>query len=326
MSTSANSTDLESINEETVEIPDGNELVDVSQENTNKEATIVRKLSTFSKKYDVNGDGVLDEAEMAMRTMDRSGRGHLTNQQVYSMMQEQLETQKQLFRVRRIMFVLLGLVVILAVSNLGTSFAAASLAKDVTISSSAEITDKNTHEALSTQTTAEAIEVERVTFEPDGGRRLCDVDGDVECETNSFRMISESKCDAMINHCSRGNTVTLKRTWPNGDVTSFNVCPFKSGTISNMGMSKLKNSEGKSFFFEKLTGGTCRITGDAVAQEVDDICVVNGDCASLNCTKNSSRISDCKRRCDMLRFAASRLPACYASCDHATCHASAEIL
>ena len=46
-------------------------------------------------------------------------------------------------------------------------------------------------------------------------------------------------------------------------VTSFNVCPFKSGTISNVGISKLKNSEGEKFLFEKIVGGYCRISGDA---------------------------------------------------------------
>ncbi len=34
-------------------------------------------ITTFSKKYDVNGDGVLDEANMAVHNMDQSGRGYL---------------------------------------------------------------------------------------------------------------------------------------------------------------------------------------------------------------------------------------------------------
>ena len=55
--------------------------------------------------YDVNGDGALNAAELAMRAMDQSGRGYLTNDKVYKMMQDQIEVQKQLFRVKRIMFV-----------------------------------------------------------------------------------------------------------------------------------------------------------------------------------------------------------------------------
>ena len=326
MSTSTSGTDLHSFDEIAFEIPGGNnELVDASSPKDKTKRTVVtRKLSTFSKVYDVDGDGVLDDAEMAMRDMDKSRRGYLTNEKVYAMMREQMETQKQLFRVRRIAFVLLALVVILAVSNLGTSFAAASLAKDTTTSSSAELTDKNTHEVLSTQTAAESIEFERTVIAPDGRRRLCTADDeDVECLTKSFHTISAGMCDTMISHCSRGNTVNLKRTWKNGDETSFNVCPFKSGTISrNAGKSTLKNSEGKKFIYEKIAGGACRVSGDAVAQDVGDICTVNVDCSSANCKKDATRIAACKDRCDMLRFGASRLPMCYDSCDHATCQAS----
>jgi hypothetical protein len=325
-STSTSGTDPHSIDETAVEIPCGkDELVNVSSsEDKTKNSIISRKLSTISKQYDVNGDGVLDDAEMAMRELDKTGRGYLTNDKVYALMREQMETQKQLFRARRAAFALLALVVILALSNLGTSFAAASLAKDTTTSSNEELTDKRTREVLSTQTSVEYIEFERTVVAPNGRRRLCTADDeDVECSTNSFRTISASMCDAMISHCKRGNTVNLKRTWKNGDETSFNVCPYKSGTISGgTGKSRLTNGEGKEFLFETIAGGACRISGDAVAQEVDDICAVDGDCASSNCKKDADRIAACKDRCDMLRFAASRLPGCYASCDHATCHVS----
>ena len=56
----------------------------------------IGRLSTVSRMYDVDGDGVLDEAEQQMRNMDKSGRGHLSNETVYKMMQEQIKTQKQL--------------------------------------------------------------------------------------------------------------------------------------------------------------------------------------------------------------------------------------
>ncbi|KAL3827651.1 hypothetical protein ACHAXA_000524 [Cyclostephanos tholiformis] len=242
--TSNDSTDLESAvaswdDAADAETPTGNEHVKMSTKHA-----VLRKLSTFSKKYDVNGDGTLDAAEMAMRDMDDSMRGYLTNEKVYAMMQEHLQTQNRLFRVRRIMFALLALVGILAISNLGTSFAAASLAKDTTTSPNAELTNKYTHEALSTQTSAESIEFERTIITPDGGRKLCTAEGsDVDCETTSFLTISNVMCQKMISHCSRGNTVNLKRTWKNGDISSFNICPFTSGTLSKTSQSRLKNSE-----------------------------------------------------------------------------------
>ena len=98
-STGSNSA-VASSDEADVETPSNNELVVVSRKHT-----ALRKLSTFSKNYDLNGSGVLDAAEMAMRDMDDSKRGYLTNERVYRILQEHLQTQNQLFRVRRIMFV-----------------------------------------------------------------------------------------------------------------------------------------------------------------------------------------------------------------------------
>ena len=124
--------------------------------------------------YDIDGDGKLDAAEMAMRDMDKSNRGYLTNETVYKLVQEQMETQKQLFRVKKVMFVLLALVVVLALANLGTSFAAASLAKETTTSTNAELLDKNTQEALSTQTATEDISFERtIEITPDRRAHVC---------------------------------------------------------------------------------------------------------------------------------------------------------
>jgi hypothetical protein len=45
-------------------------------------------LSRVSEMYDINGDGVLDEAERAIRSLDTTGRGYLTNEKVYDLMTE----------------------------------------------------------------------------------------------------------------------------------------------------------------------------------------------------------------------------------------------
>ena len=37
-----------------------------------------------------------------VRAMDKSGRGHLTNEKVYSLMQEQLKMQKSLFQMKKV--------------------------------------------------------------------------------------------------------------------------------------------------------------------------------------------------------------------------------
>lgn len=81
--------------------------VDGSERSTSSadRRAMMRKLSTTARMYDVNGDGVLDETEMAMRNLDKSGRGFLTNDKVYKLMREQLATQAKLFQAKRIIFV-----------------------------------------------------------------------------------------------------------------------------------------------------------------------------------------------------------------------------
>lgn len=233
--------------------------------------------------YDVDGDGELNDAELAMRGMDQSGRGYITNDKVYKMMQDQIEVQKQLFRVKRVMFVLLALVVILALSNLGTSFAAASLAKDTTTSSNAEIIDKKTDEGLSTQSSSASIEIQRTAITSEGGRTLCNKDGgDVGCtlsETEgSILTMNKRMCKQLFKQCNRGNTVTLMRPWRNGDQSDYEICPF-TGTISRNSKSTLTNKWGETFEIEPIGDGHCEISGGAVRQKQGRICEVESDCA-----------------------------------------------
>ncbi len=100
------------------------------------------RLSVVSRQYDIDGDGVLDPAELAsrlylssrcidhpfrvphrhyshaqfhlcfldtkllieQRNLDRSGRGYLTNEKVYALMQEQLALQKSMFQMKKIIW------------------------------------------------------------------------------------------------------------------------------------------------------------------------------------------------------------------------------
>ena len=92
-----------------------------------------RGLSAVSKLYDVDGDGVLNEAEAALRSLDSSGRGYLTNDKVLGVMEAQLDLQRQMFNLKRLVAGLGAFAVLLALSNLGTAFAAARLAKDTAV-------------------------------------------------------------------------------------------------------------------------------------------------------------------------------------------------
>jgi hypothetical protein len=92
-----------------------------------------KALSTMSLMYDIDGDGELDEAEQAMRDMDTDNLGHLTNEKVYKVMMDQLKLQQEVFSLKRMSIALVMVIALLSVATLGTSFAAATLAKDTNI-------------------------------------------------------------------------------------------------------------------------------------------------------------------------------------------------
>lgn len=105
-------------------------------------------LSEVSKQFDRDGKGYLDETELALRRMDSQNLGYLTVHKVYSIMQSLQTEQKksaQLLRAldrqqKESLFLKKGILglcvfaVLLALSNIGTSFAAAKLAKEVVVS------------------------------------------------------------------------------------------------------------------------------------------------------------------------------------------------
>jgi len=299
-----------------------------------KSSTLRSRMSTVSKMYDIDGDGQLDEAEQAMRDMDKSNRGYLTNEKVYKMMQEQMETQRQLFHVKRMMFILLGVVVILALSNFGTAFAAAYLAKDTTTSPNAELVDKATGEKLSTQTSTEEIEIERTTLDESGRRRLatCTEDGnDFECDDeDSSLTISQRACRQLKKRCARGNTVTLKRTWLNdiggeAGTTTRELCPFTEGRIRRTLTSTLLMPNGKTLTIDPEEDDTCRISGDAVLGGEEDFCSQHKDCAGdLKCVKIQNKVVTCQFSCKKKRWVKRMMDACISDCNMKTCQSIVE--
>jgi hypothetical protein len=50
-------------------------------------------LSVTSQKYDIDGDGKLNDAELAMREMDTVNLGYMKNEQVYKVMIDQMKLQ-----------------------------------------------------------------------------------------------------------------------------------------------------------------------------------------------------------------------------------------
>ena len=64
-----------------------------------------------------------------MRQLDESGRGHVPNHVVYDLMQESVTMHKKMATQRHLLVALGCFTVILALANMATAFAAASLAK-----------------------------------------------------------------------------------------------------------------------------------------------------------------------------------------------------
>jgi hypothetical protein len=95
-----------------------------------------RYLSKVSSAYDVGNKGFLTETERQMRGMDSDNLGHLTNAQVSAVVNETLALREKTDRMKTWIGILGVFVIILALSNLGTAFAAAWLAKDTTVDES----------------------------------------------------------------------------------------------------------------------------------------------------------------------------------------------
>jgi len=92
------------------------------------------KLSVVSRQYDRGGKGYLDKTEQKLRSYDRDNDGRLGLEEVYALMQDFQETQHQALTLKWVVIALSGFAVLLCLANVGTSFAAATLAKDVTTS------------------------------------------------------------------------------------------------------------------------------------------------------------------------------------------------
>jgi len=108
-----------------------------------------RPLSVMSKKYDRDGKGYLDEHEQSLRKLEIQDEGGFDFDKIYGIMEslhvherrnaELFEELKRETRrngsLRRGIFVLCAFAVLLTIGNIGTSLAAARLAKDTQVSS-----------------------------------------------------------------------------------------------------------------------------------------------------------------------------------------------
>ena len=219
-----------------------------------------KRLTTISRKYDLDGDGILDDAEQAMRDRDVANRGFLTNDEIYTIVQEQLRAKKSAGHMKKLIAGLICFVVLLAVSNLGTSLAAAFLAKDLKADDSQGSTMKiaATGEIAAAQSTADTYEAAEMSDEElDERRRLVIREMDEDPHSHAHRRLAssckngraredkmeacgggrkvtfdsnyipEDEFDRILSKCQSQRNVYLKRRWEDD---TKNECICSRGT------------------------------------------------------------------------------------------------
>jgi hypothetical protein len=198
------------------------------------------RLTKVSNMYDLDGDGILDETEQAMRDRDLSGRGFLTNQEIYKIVQEQLDQKDDVKMYKRMTIGLVGFVFLLALSNFGTSFATAMLSKETsTDATSAEVHFKGTNEIVgydTAATTFEFTELSETEYQERRALVLSEMNEDMDHEDHRHRKLGNEKnaCSCsqiafdqgkvrekdlivMVDKCDGINTINVKRKWKNSD-------------------------------------------------------------------------------------------------------------
>lgn len=81
--------------------------------------TMQKQLSAFSKGYDIDGDGVLDEAEQQMKDMDVDRKGYIDAKEIHSIIEKKMSSEKQASHLRLWITILAVAVVLLSISNIG---------------------------------------------------------------------------------------------------------------------------------------------------------------------------------------------------------------
>ena len=92
-------------------------------------------LSKVSREYDAGKKGFLTPAEQQLRQMDIDGKGHLSNAAVATIMEGKLRGDEIINRLRRMVWVLGGMTILLILANLGTAWAVAVMAKETSLDS-----------------------------------------------------------------------------------------------------------------------------------------------------------------------------------------------
>jgi hypothetical protein len=256
--------------------------------------------------YDLDGDGVLDEVEQAMRDRDVDGDGQLDSEEIYRIVQDQLKSQRDVGLYRKVVAGLVCLVCILALSNFGTSWASAILARDtVADTESSTIQSKKSGEVIGINQITHEIDLEPLTDEEfEQRRRMVDaeMEEDPDHEDHIHRKLGRKNTDHaclctkvaydhgkirereladLIKKCDGVNTVSIRRKFKNGDYDVDTICGPGTNVVkkgrkkSNKSKTKVRVVEEQIKFRRKGKKGPRKDTD--VDQEIVFDCQ-NGVC------------------------------------------------
>jgi hypothetical protein len=189
-------------------------------------------LSAVSKMYDIDGDGKLDESEQAMRDMDTDNRGYLTNEKVYKVMLEQMKLQNEVFSLKRMTMAFVLIIFFLSLATLGTSFAAATLAKDTNVKNGI-LMQKDSNNVVGTSNVAETV---ILTAGAASGRRLV-IEGEDDNIGYTATSITLDDAERVYTLCVQGTTINLQRACSDKTTTiNVPICPSVKKMNSANGM------------------------------------------------------------------------------------------
>ena len=149
--------------------------------------------------YDMDGDGKLDAIEQTMMKYDKNGDGRFSNAEIYQIIEDQLAIERRAGRMKMMITGMSCFLMVLALSNLGTSFAAMFLSKEL-VSDGEVMRMQGTGELAAVQSVAETLDLTPLSAEEYQERKLM-VLRDLELDPHShthrrlkMKSSKDSKC------------------------------------------------------------------------------------------------------------------------------------
>ena len=230
-----------------------------------------RALTMVSAQYDFENKGYLDPIQQAMRDQDVDNSGNLDLFEVRSIINDQLKNVRMAKKYRKVIAALLCLVMVLALSNFGTSWATAILSSDTVADGDTNTVQNKAGEVVGYQDTAFTVEMEDLDEDEfEMRRQLVDreLSEDIDHEDHAHRKLGKknknNKCNCdkigydhgkisekdlreLRRKCDGGNIVNVMTGWKdlNGkkkDASVEQICG--PGTVVQRRGKKKRNKKG----------------------------------------------------------------------------------